>query len=226
MAVVFQEFMVRSIRKSFGYGSIFFYTASIPFTFYNILFCDPAPYFTLCTYGCFAIEPCYATSQSWGNLISVSFVFALCFMLSAETLGILFAIKFLKLSTEQIDDLIVEVRDRFEKKNKTKDQEGEDDDDDDDHDNEDKNKDNDKDKDKDMKEDKKNENNGDADKTKYLDSGRKNSYNEINSKKEYENAEISKPKKRGEQPRTKDTSRFQNEFVQTISAKRPYDYTK
>ncbi|OMJ72263.1 hypothetical protein SteCoe_29343 [Stentor coeruleus] len=87
---------------------------SLPLIFFNILFSDPAPYFTLCTYGCFSIEPCTTKDQNWGNMISMSFVFALGFLLSANVLAIWFITDFLKLKQEEIDELIKEVRQKFE----------------------------------------------------------------------------------------------------------------
>lgn len=119
--------MVRGIRRKLGYVSLGFFIMSLPLIFFNILFSDPAPFFTLCTYGCFSIEPCTSDDTSWGNMVSISFVFALTFLLSANVLAIWFITDFLKLKQEQIDELIKEVRDKFEISIKKK-EEGKDDD--------------------------------------------------------------------------------------------------
>ena len=61
---IFQECMVRGIKKRLGYYSTGLYLIALPMTFYNIIFSDSAPYFTLCSLGCFSIEPCYSTTVS------------------------------------------------------------------------------------------------------------------------------------------------------------------
>lgn len=133
-ASVLQEFMVRSIRKSFGVISNVLFLLSVPLTFYNIMFSDPAPYFTLCLFGCFSVEPCYTNDQNLGSLVSLCLIFGLCFLLSAETLAISFNLKFIGFNDEQIQILVIEVKKTFKskKKNKKEDEHDEDDDDEDD----------------------------------------------------------------------------------------------
>lgn len=111
----FQEAMVRRIKKKLGYYGLGFFILSLPLIFFNILFSDPAPYFTLCTYGCFSIEPCTTKDQNWGNVVSLSFVFACAFLLSANVLAIWFIVGFIRLGPEDINKVIIEVREKYAK---------------------------------------------------------------------------------------------------------------
>lgn len=122
--------MVRGIKRTRGYGSIFFFSLSVPLTYYNILFSDPAPYFTLCTYGCFSIESCSTNDQNIGTMLSLCLIIALCSLLTVEVLGILFSLEFLSLSPDQLQLMIEEVRERYKKEAKAK--SGEEDDDEED----------------------------------------------------------------------------------------------
>jgi hypothetical protein len=105
-----QEIMIRNIKKRFGYVSIFIFAITTPLTYYNILFSDPAPYFTLCIYGCFAVEDCFTSGLSWGKFVSLTTVFGLAFQLTAEVLAISFSFRFIRLSPEDITTLVTEVR--------------------------------------------------------------------------------------------------------------------
>jgi hypothetical protein len=110
---LFQELMIRTIKKRFGYMSILMFTISIPLTYYNLMFSDPAPYFTLCFYGCFSIENCATNDIAWTKFISLSTVFGLALMLSVEVLAISLSSRFIKLSVDELRDLMTEACEKY-----------------------------------------------------------------------------------------------------------------
>lgn len=129
LASCLQEAMVRSIKKKFGYISLFLFTCAIPITLYNIMFSDSAPYFTLCTFGCFSVEDCVTNDQNWGNYTSLSYVFSLAFLLSAEVLSIRFNLVFIKFTSFDVQMMVKEVNDKYGRNiQKKKDDEDEDED--------------------------------------------------------------------------------------------------
>lgn len=83
--------------------------------YYNIIYSDPAPYVTLCTYGCLSVETCTVQGQNWGNVSSLSFVFGSAMLLSAQVLGIKFCFYFMKLSEKDLTECIQKVKENFEK---------------------------------------------------------------------------------------------------------------
>ena len=107
--------MIRRIKKRFGIISIALFFTAIPLTFFNIIFSDPAPYFTLCTFGCFSVENCTTKDQNWGNYTSLSFVFALAFLLSAEVLAIRFNLLFIMFPAPEVKIMVEEVNEKYNK---------------------------------------------------------------------------------------------------------------
>ena len=89
---IFQECMVRGIKKRLGYYSTGLYLIALPMTFYNIIFSD------------------YSTNVSWGNMTSLALIFGLAFLLSAQVLGISFNITFINFSNTEIENVIKEVK--------------------------------------------------------------------------------------------------------------------
>jgi hypothetical protein len=129
VAGCFQEAMIRRIKKKFGLISLILFMSAIPLTFFNIIFSDPAPYFTLCTFGCFSVEECTTKDQDWGNYTSLSFVFALAFLLSAEVLALRFNLIFIMFTTPEVKIMVQEVNQKYNKgkdKGNIKDAEGSD----------------------------------------------------------------------------------------------------
>ena len=127
LAGCFQEAMIRRIKKRFGIISIALFVTAIPLTFFNIIFSDPAPYFTLCTFGCFSVENCTTKDQNWGNYTSLSFVFSLAFLLSAEVLAIRFNLLFIMFTAPEVKIMVEEVNEKYNKakgKGKTGDNDG------------------------------------------------------------------------------------------------------
>jgi hypothetical protein len=112
--------MIRRIKKSFGKISLLLFILAIPLTFFNIMFSDPAPYFTLCTFGCFSVENCTTKDQNWGNYTSLSFVFSLAFLLSAEVLAIRFNYLFIKFTTPEVRIMVDEVNEKYNKGKESK----------------------------------------------------------------------------------------------------------
>jgi hypothetical protein len=113
VASLFQEAMIRRIKRKFGQISLVLFSCAIPLTFFNITFSDPAPYFTLCTFGCFSVEECTTKDQDWGNYTSLSFVFALAFLLSAEVLAIRFNLLFIRFTASELRLMVEEVKEKY-----------------------------------------------------------------------------------------------------------------
>ena len=117
------------MKKKAGKISILLFVSAIPITFFNLILSDPAPYYTMCTYGCFSVEPCSSDSQNWGNLTSLSNICGLEFLLSVEILGILLNLKFLRLTDVEINELITEIKLKYDTKNNENDEDDDDDND-------------------------------------------------------------------------------------------------
>lgn len=122
--------MVRRIKKKYGYISLVLFICAIPITFYSLMFYDSAPYFTLCIFGCFSVENCTTNDKNWGKYTSLSYVFSLAFLLSAQALSIRFNLIFIKFTTFDVKKMVNEVNEKYSKDIKKR-RNGEDDDDDD-----------------------------------------------------------------------------------------------
>lgn len=96
------------------------------------MFYDSAPYFTLCIFGCFSVENCTTNDKNWGKYTSLSYVFSLAFLLSAQALSIRFNLIFIKFTSFDVKKMVNEVNEKYSKDKKKKNDGKEEDDDDDD----------------------------------------------------------------------------------------------
>ena len=101
------------MKKKFGIISLVLFIIAVPLTFFNVLFSDPTPYFTLCAFACFSVEECKTIDQDLGNYTSLSFVFGLQFLLSAEVLAIRFNFLFLVFTNPEIKTMVKEENEKY-----------------------------------------------------------------------------------------------------------------